>query len=270
MAASAASDFAASDSCSRMTRDRRRNPQARDAAEQAMQLVAVEIADALRRVEQRARPTRDRRIDLAQRLAAILGVGGDHDRDVMIGQRHRQFGLADDIEHHQFDAGFLEQELDRRVAAHVGRRRQRQNAQPRIPRNAGRAEQLMGQQHLVLDGKAGRLVAEQLGDQRQVEPLARLRTAIEQLRDQLRPDRPKILAVEGHLREPRHADAIGAAGAGSLRQLEGPRVHMTTPQRPCRLHAQAKARSWRRPQRRDRVRAAGFSAQRRPRSTTSR
>ena len=45
---------------------------------------------------------------------------------------------AIDIEHHQLDAGFLEQEFDRRVAAHVGRRRQRQHAQPRIACGARR------------------------------------------------------------------------------------------------------------------------------------
>ena len=65
-------------------------------------------------------------------------VGCDHDRDVMIGQRRRQVRLPGiDIKHQQFDAGLFEQEFDRRVAAHVDRRRQRQHPQPRLlPRRA--------------------------------------------------------------------------------------------------------------------------------------
>ena len=114
-----------------------------------MQLVAIEIADEMRRIEQRPRPARRGVIDLAQRVAAILGVGCDHDGDVMIGQRRRQFDFRDDIERHQFDAGLLQQKFDRRVAAHVGRRRQRQHAQPRILDRAGRTEQLMRREDLV-------------------------------------------------------------------------------------------------------------------------
>ena len=41
---------------------------------QAMQLVAIEIADELRRIEQRPRPARRRLVDLAQRIPAILGI----------------------------------------------------------------------------------------------------------------------------------------------------------------------------------------------------
>ena len=74
-----------------------RNLKAGNSVEHAMQLVAIEIAYMLRRIEQRTRPQRRGLIDLAQRIAAIFGVGRDHDGDVVIGQRHRPFDFRHDI-----------------------------------------------------------------------------------------------------------------------------------------------------------------------------
>ena len=50
-----------------------------------MQLVAIQIADKVRRIQQRPRPTRRRAIDDTQRTEAFFGVGRNHDRNVMIG-----------------------------------------------------------------------------------------------------------------------------------------------------------------------------------------
>ena len=50
-----------------------------------MQLVAIQIADKVRRIQQRPRPTWRCTIDDTQRTEALLGVGRDHDRNVMIG-----------------------------------------------------------------------------------------------------------------------------------------------------------------------------------------
>ena len=66
---------------------RPRNLQARYPIEHMVQLVAIETGDELRCVEKRPRPARRRFADLAQRIAAIRGIGGDHDSDVVIGQR---------------------------------------------------------------------------------------------------------------------------------------------------------------------------------------
>ena len=91
----------------------------------------------------------------------------------MLGQRRRQLDAGNDIERQQFDPGMFQQELDRRVTAHVHRGRQRQHPQFRLFHRTGRAKQLMKGQHLGLDRHPGLLVAEQLRDQRQIEPLAR-------------------------------------------------------------------------------------------------
>ena len=50
-----------------------------------MQLVAIQIADEVRRIQQRPRPTGRGAIDDTQRTPAFLGVGRDHNRNVMIG-----------------------------------------------------------------------------------------------------------------------------------------------------------------------------------------
>ena len=92
-------------------------------------------------------------IDHAQRIAAFLGVRRDHDRNVMVGQRRRQFCSGDHVERQQFDSGILQQELDRRIAAHVDRGRQRQHAQLRLFRRTGRTKQLMKAEHFRLDRK---------------------------------------------------------------------------------------------------------------------
>jgi len=199
-----------------------------DPVEQPIELVAVEIADALRRIEQRARPALRHRADLLQRIAAVVGVGGDHDRDVMIGQRRRQAGGADDIQHHQLDVGVFQQKFDRRVAAHVGRRRQRQHSQPRCLRRAWQPEQPMRRENLALDGETGVLVAEELADQRQVEPLARARRTVQELCAQLRPHRAEIASIEGELRKLRHADAIGAIAGAAGRDVEWLNFHQHT------------------------------------------
>jgi hypothetical protein len=65
--------------------ERRGNIEPFDAAKQSIQLVAIQIADKVRRIQQRARPTRRSAIDDTQRIATFLGVGRDHDRNVMIG-----------------------------------------------------------------------------------------------------------------------------------------------------------------------------------------
>ncbi len=53
---------------------RRRDVEAVDAAEQTMQLVAIEIADELRRIEQRPRPARRGALDPGQRLPATFRI----------------------------------------------------------------------------------------------------------------------------------------------------------------------------------------------------
>ena len=66
----------------------------------------------------------------------------------------------------------------------------------------------MGGKDLVLDRKSGRFVAQQLRDQRKIEPLTRLDGAGNLLVDQGLPQRMKIDAAGRHPRQPRHADAI--------------------------------------------------------------
>ena len=163
----------------------------------------------MRRIEQRPRPARRGAFDLAQRIAALFRVGRDHDRDVMVRQRHRQFDALDDIERQEFDTRMLEQELDRRVAAHVHRRRECKHAQLRLRRRTGRAEQLMEGQHLGLDGKPGLLLAKQLRNEREVEPLARCRRPVGDLRDDLVAQRAQVGAAERHSRKPGKTYPVG-------------------------------------------------------------
>ena len=218
MSASArASDCARSDNCVARHADRRRDIEPLDAAKQTMQLVAIEIADETRRIEQRPRPARRGGVDDAERVAALLGIGSDHDRDVMIGQRHRQPDPGNDIKRQQFDAGFFQQEFDRRVAAHVDRGRERQHAQSRLFRRTWRAEQLMKGQHFRLDRQPRLLVAQKLRDQRQIEPLAGVGRSVGDLRDQFVPQRTKIGAAERHRRQPGESDPVRAQRLGRLR-----------------------------------------------------
>src|SRR5690348_17580230 len=55
-----------------------------DPPQQDVQLVAIETAHEVWRVEQRPWPALRCRTDLAQGVAAVLGVGGDDDRHIMI------------------------------------------------------------------------------------------------------------------------------------------------------------------------------------------
>ncbi len=98
-----------------------------DAAQQAVQLVAIEVADETGPVEQRPWPARRHRVDLAQRFDAFFRIRGDHDRHIMFGKRRRQIDARNDIKRLQFDCGIFQQEFDRGVAAHVDRGRQRQH-----------------------------------------------------------------------------------------------------------------------------------------------
>ena len=64
-------------------------------------------------------------------------------------------------------------------------------------------------EHLGLDRKTRLLVAEKLRNQRQVKPLASLRSAVGNLADELIAERPQIDADERLVRQPRKADTIG-------------------------------------------------------------
>ena len=183
--------------------------------EQAMQLVAIEIADALRRIEQRPRPTRRRGIDLAQRLAAILRIGGDHDRDVMIGQRRRQFGLAEphrasSVRRRTPRAGIrsacccpcrLPPPAQERAAADCLQRRA-----------SGTADGTRAPPAEWQDRPPCRPAAARSTTGRAPRPPPQCRRAAWPISS--RPNRAKILAVERHLRKPGHADAVGATDTG--------------------------------------------------------
>ena len=54
-------DRATSDNCARVTLERRRDIKSFDPAKQTMQLVAIQIADKVRRIQQRPRPTLQQR-----------------------------------------------------------------------------------------------------------------------------------------------------------------------------------------------------------------
>ncbi len=166
-----------------------------------MQLVAIQMADKPRRIEKRPRPARRHRIDLAQRLQAFLRIGSDHDRDVVLGQRRRQVDAGDDVERLQLDPGIFQQELDRRVAAHVDGGRERQNAQFRLFRRTWRPVQLMKGEHFRLNGHSRLPVTQQLRDQRQIEPLARVGRAGGKLRNQFVAQWAKIGTFECHRRQ---------------------------------------------------------------------
>ena len=130
-----------------------------------MQLVAIQVADKARQIQYRSRPARGGPIDDAKRIAAFLGIRRDHDRNVMIGERQRQLGVASDIKRQQLDTGLFQQEFDRRISAHVDGCRQRQHPQSRPRRRARRAVQPVKRQRLCLDQEAGLLFAKQLRDQ---------------------------------------------------------------------------------------------------------
>jgi hypothetical protein len=126
----------------------------------------------------------------------------------------------------------FQQKLDRRVAAHVDRSRERQNTQVWLRRSARRAVQLMESEHFGLHGHSHRLVAEELRDQRQVEPLARPRVACGHFREQFIAQRPKVGPLEGHCYQPRDADSIraGIARKASRRKFN---VHAMLPRFPA-------------------------------------
>ena len=190
-----------------------------------MQLVAVEIANPARRIEQRPRPARDGGIDDAERIAAFFRIRSDYDRDVMIGQLQRQPGSGGDIQRQQLDPGWFQQKLDRRVATHVDRGCQRENAQLRLFRRTRRTKQPMKVEHLGLDRDPGRLVAEQLGDQRQIETFPGGGGAVGNFRNQLVAQRTKIGSIERHRRQPGKSDTIGANRLSHSNRLAQIRLH---------------------------------------------
>jgi hypothetical protein len=192
---------------------RRRDIKSLDPAQQLMQLVAIQIANQARRIQHRPRPARRDPIDDIKCIAAFLGVGSDHDRNVMIGQRCRQLDTGNDIERQQLDPGLFQQKLNRRVAAHVDRRRERQNAQPRLFGKTWRAKQLMKGEHFRLNRDPGLPVAQQLRDQRKIESLACAGRPVGDLRDQLVPQWTKIGAAKRQRREPGKSDPIRARRA---------------------------------------------------------
>ena len=217
MSASGRSGWTRSDNCARVTQVGRRNIEPFDAVKQAMQLVAIEIADELRRIEQRPRPARRGLVDLAQRIAALFGVGRDHDRDVMFGQRHRQFDAGDDIKRLQLDPGVLQQELDRRVAAHVHRRRERKHPQLRLAR-PNRASETIDERRALPPGSPIPvcLSPSSCAISDEIEPLAGPGRAVGDFRHQLVPQRTQIGAAKRHRREPGKSDPIRAGIAHEI------------------------------------------------------
>ena len=79
--------------------------------------------------------------------------------------------------------------------------------------------------HFRLDRQSGRLVAKQLRDQRQIEPLACTRRAGGDLRDQLVPQRAKIGAAERHRREPGKSDPVRAGIADEVGAVGALKLH---------------------------------------------
>ncbi len=120
--------------------DGRGNVETRNAREQPMQFVAIEIAYAIGAIEQRARPVRRRLLDQGECIAAFLGIGSNHDGNVVLGQALGQADALDHVERQQFDVGAFEQKIDRRVAAHVDVGGKREHAQARLRSDARRAE----------------------------------------------------------------------------------------------------------------------------------
>ena len=175
-----------------------------------MQLVAIQIANQARRIQHRPRPAGRDGIDDAKRIAAFLGIGSDHDCHVMIWQRHRQVYPRNHIKRQQLDPGLLQQELDRRVAAHVDRGRERKNTQFRLFRGTWRAKQLMKREYFRLHRNSGLPVAQQLRYQRQIETFARAGRTPDDLRYQFVVQRTKIGAAKRHGRKPGESDPIGA------------------------------------------------------------
>ena len=215
-----------------------------DTAQQPVQLVAIEVADKARQIEQRPRPARRHGIDLAQRLGTFLRIRRDHDRHVVFGKRRRQIDAGDDVECLEFDAGFLQQEFDRGVAAHVDRRSKRQHAQFRPFKRTGRTVELMKGENFRLDRHSRLLVTQKLRDQRQVEALARACRPIGKLLNQLVPQRAEICSFERHRRQSGKADPVCARitrefGRGILTFHGKPPLVST---RPCR---QAVLQDWR-------------------------
>ena len=112
------------------------------------------------------------------------GVGRDHDGDVMIGQRRPAIRLP--ASHKASSVRCRTPPAKTRSACCCPCR-----SPPQAPERAAagffrawRTEQLMGGEYLVLDRKTRRLVAQQLRDQRQIEPLACLGGAVDHLGDQ--------------------------------------------------------------------------------------
>ncbi len=64
-------------------------------------------------------------------------------------------------------------------------------------------------EHLRLDDEPGLLLAHQLGDQRQIQALTRMRRSLRDPRQQLVAQRMQIGALEGLARQLRKADTVG-------------------------------------------------------------
>ena len=205
----------------------RRNFETVDTAEHAMQFVAIEIADVARQIQQRPRPARGELIDPAKCITALLRVGGNHDGNVMIGQRRRKFDVRNDVERHQFDAGIFQQKFDRRVAAHVGRRRKRQHAQPRRRQRARRAKQLMRGQDLSWIARPAGLSPSNCAISERSSPSPASTVPSISLVISALPQRTKIDAADLHPGEPRNADAIGASRLNHVDLPFGDAWHLT-------------------------------------------
>ena len=129
-----------------------------DPAQEVMELVAIQIANQMRRVQHRTWPAWRHLIDDPESVSAFLGIRSDHYCNIMSGHRERHVYSRNDVKRQQLDSGFFQQELDRRVAAHVDRSRECKNAQFWYRRDAWRSKQLVESDHLGLNGKSGLLV----------------------------------------------------------------------------------------------------------------
>ncbi|MGY3357647.1 hypothetical protein ACVWZK_004310 [Bradyrhizobium sp. GM0.4] len=250
-----ARDLLANDPASRKLRQLRTrrggghgNVEAGHARQQTIQLVAIEIANEIGTIEQRLRPVRRGLLDQRERLPALLGIGCDHDGDVVLRQSIRQADALDNVERQQLDVGIFKQEVDRRVAAHVDIGGEREHAQAGFWSRARRTKQLVEGEHLGLDHQPSLLLAEKLGNQREIEAFAGLRRSLLDPRQQPLAQRIQVTSLEGAARQLRKADAVGIGRRGHAARRGNWMLHLTPrtrtlPARPQPRHDQAAARS---------------------------
>jgi len=146
---------------------RDRDIEPRDILQQPIEPIAVGSPDAIRVIQQGARPGVGKGREVIKTWRRLVTVRNHHDSDVVLGYICLDRLTGHYIKRREFDIRLDDQELDRGIAADIERRRQRQYTQSgRLGRTGGPVENLRAQRLLLQFETAIQIAANLLYDRK--------------------------------------------------------------------------------------------------------